>query len=77
MSPSPERALYLMLCDKELRRLDPLGVIASNQWTLHTVEELIAAGACHVGLSRAPAAARDRLLNMATECMSNAGTCMR
>jgi hypothetical protein len=29
-APRLERALYLMLWDKELRRLDPLGMIASK-----------------------------------------------
>jgi hypothetical protein len=77
MSPGPERALYLMLCDKELRRLDPLGNIFSERWSLRTVEELIADGKRHYSFRQAPKAARDRLLNMATEYkMSSAGMCM-
>jgi hypothetical protein len=76
-TPDVERALFLMLCDKELRRLDPLRKIISERWSLRTVEQLLADGVRHYCFKQAPAAARDRLLNMATEYMSNNGTCVK
>jgi hypothetical protein len=75
LTPRVERALYLMLCDKELRRLDPLGTIASKWYSLYKIEQLLADGTSHMCFQYTPTAARDRLLDMATEYMSNAGMC--
>jgi hypothetical protein len=72
-TPCVERALYLMLCDKELQRLDPLRTIAAKSWSFDTVELLLADGFQHWRYNQVPAAAKDRLLNMATTYMSNTG----
>eukprot|EP00953_Heterococcus_sp_UTEX-ZZ885_P011684 6760-Heterococcus_DN1.PRE.4 len=37
-TPYVERAVYLMLHDKELQRLDPERTIAARYWALPTVE---------------------------------------
>jgi hypothetical protein len=63
-----------MLQDKELQRLDPERTIAARYWALPTIEFVFEQHLRKYWIREVPKAAKDRLVDMATNYMSTAGT---